>query len=90
MQEARAGRGRPAKGLGLNGEPRRIRDYPRLRVTVRPLTRDRLIAIAARQGRPTWRVVEDSMNLYFDQLNTADRQALDTVLQAKENGLTEQ
>ena len=84
MEEPRARKGRPAKGSGLNGEPRRIRDYPRLRLTVRPSTRDRLIAVAEREGRPMWKVVEDSVNLYFDQLNMAEGQLPDTIVQGKE------
>ena len=61
-------RGRPSTGLGRDGEPSRIRDYPRLRVTVRPITKDRLVALAQRQSRPIWRLVEEGLNLYFDKV----------------------
>ena len=31
-----------------------------------------------------WKVVEDSVNLYFDQLNMAEGQLPDTIVQGKE------
>jgi hypothetical protein len=64
--------GRPPSGLGKNGEPSRIRDYPRLCVTVRPATRARLLAVAAQEARPAWKIVEDGINLYIERLTTRE------------------
>ena len=79
MEQLSKKRGRPPSGLGKNGEPARIRDYPRLRVTVRPATKDRLVAVALHESRPTWKVVEDGINLYFAKMAKADRLAADAL-----------
>ena len=60
--------GRPPEGSGKKGEPERIRDYPKLLVTVRPAVRNRLKAMATVEGRAAWQIVEDALALYFEQL----------------------
>ena len=60
--------GRPPEGLGKKGEPERIRDYPKLLVTIRPGVRQQLKAIAAIENRPAWQVVEDALARYYDTL----------------------
>jgi hypothetical protein len=79
-QKKRAGR--PPTGLGKKGEPSRIRDYPTLRVTVRPTTKSRLFAISEHEERPAWRVVEDGVNLYFDRMAPKDRRAVEALAKA--------
>jgi hypothetical protein len=56
--------GRKPQGLGRLGEPRRIRDYPTLLVTIRPRVKAILDRIAARENRPKWKIVEDAIRLY--------------------------
>jgi hypothetical protein len=73
-------RGRPPEGLGKKGEPSRIRDYPRQLFTMLPITKARLKAIAEHQGRAEWRVVDDSITSYFDQLPLKDRRAVETIM----------
>jgi hypothetical protein len=60
--------GRPPEGSGKKGEPERIRDYPKLLVTIRPAVRSRLKAMASVESRPAWQIVEDALAMYFDQL----------------------
>ena len=78
-------RGRPATGLGRDGEPSRIRDYPRLRVTVRPSTKDRLEALAQYQSRPVWKIVEDGVNLYFDKLQDESPRLAEVIARGQGN-----
>jgi hypothetical protein len=56
--------GRKPEGLGRQDEPKRIRDYPTLLVTIRPSTKRLLDRIAAREQRPKWKIVEDAIRLY--------------------------
>ena len=79
-QPPRKRAGRPPAGLGKKGEPARIREYPTLRVTVRPATKDRLVAVAKHEDRPAWKVVEDGINLYFDQMPPKDRRAVEAIV----------
>ena len=73
-------RGRPPEGLGKKGEPDRIRDYPRLLFTMRPATKSRLKGIAEHECRSEWRVVEDCIALYFEQLSLKDRRAVEAIV----------
>ena len=56
--------GRKPQGLVSQGEPRRIRDYPTLLVTIRPSIKAALDRIARREERPKWKIVEDAIRLY--------------------------
>ncbi len=71
--------GRPPSGLGKSGEPNRIRDYPTLRVTIRPVTKARLFALAKIEARPAWKVIEASINCYFEQVAPKDRRAAEAL-----------
>jgi len=72
--------GRPPEGTGKKGEPERIRDYPKLLVTIRPAVRTRLKAIASAEARPAWQIVEDAVALYFDQLPDDKRRAVQAAI----------
>jgi hypothetical protein len=72
--------GRPPEGSGKKGEPERIRDYPKLLVTIRPAVRSRLKAIASVEGRPAWQVVEDALSTYFEHLPAGRRRAIQTAV----------
>lgn len=56
--------GRKPEGLGKKDEPRRIRDYPKLLVTIRPTIRAKLKGMAAQEKRPMWKIVEDAITQY--------------------------
>lgn len=60
--------GRPTLGRGKDGEPERIRDYPRLSLTVSPKTKQNLDIVAKAQARPAWQIVEEALTQYFGQL----------------------
>lgn len=75
--------GRPPEGLGKKGEPERIRDYPKLLVTIRPFVRNRLRAMASVENRPAWQIVEDSLSIYFDQLPSESRRAVQAAMRSE-------
>ena len=79
MEKLTKRRGRPPEGLAENGEPARIRDYPRLLFTMRPETRSRLKAIAGHEDRAEWKIVEDAIGGYFDRLPSKDRRAIEAL-----------
>jgi hypothetical protein len=68
--------GRPPEGSGKKGEPQRIRDYPKLLVTIRPAVRTRLKAMASVESRPAWQIVEDALAMYFERLPAGKRRAV--------------
>ncbi len=72
--------GRPPEGLGKKGEPERIRDYPKLLITIRPVVRARLKAIASVEDRSSWQIVEDALALYFEQLPTERRRSVQAAI----------
>jgi hypothetical protein len=78
--------GRPPTGLGKAGEPAKISDYPRLSLTVRPITKAKLEAITALERRPAWKVVEDSINLYVERMLPEDRRMVEAL--AKRSSVT--
>jgi hypothetical protein len=80
MSETEKRIGRPPEGLGKKGEPDRIRDYPKLFVTIRPAARSRLKAMSTVERRPAWRIVEDALAMYFDQLPSERRRAVEAAV----------
>jgi hypothetical protein len=56
--------GRKPEGLGKSGEPKRIRDYPKLLVTIRPEVHNALKRAATREKRPMWKIIDDVFRLY--------------------------
>jgi hypothetical protein len=85
MEQPTKRRGRPPEGLGKKGEPERIRDYPRRLFTMRPTTLIRLHAIAHHEGRAEWRVIEDAIGLYLDQMAPEGRRAIRRIANAVES-----
>jgi len=75
MDEPTKRRGRPPQGLGKKGEPERIRDYPRRLFTMRPATLAKLHAISQHEERAEWRIIEDAVQLYLDQMEPDARRA---------------
>jgi hypothetical protein len=59
-----------------SGEPRNIRDYPRITLTIRDQVRRLLDAIAEHENRSPWRVVESAIQGYFEGLKVRDRRAI--------------
>ena len=71
--------GRPPAGAGELGEPERISDYPKLAVTVRPITRALLNAVATIENRSAWQIVDDSINQYVERMQLPDRRMVESV-----------
>lgn len=65
--------GRKPEGAGKHGEPKRIRDYPTLLVTIRPSVKNILNRLAAREERPKWKIVEDAIRLYQESITRGRR-----------------
>jgi hypothetical protein len=82
-EEPKKRMGRPPEGAGKKDEPERIRDYPRLLVTIRPAVRTKLKTIASVEARPAWQIVEDAVALYFDALPDDKRRAVQTAIRRK-------
>jgi predicted NAD/FAD-binding protein len=72
--------GRPPEGSGKKGEPERIRDYPKLLVTIRPAVRSKLKAMASVEKRPAWQIVEDALARYFEELPQECRRAVQSMI----------
>lgn len=77
MDQPAKRRGRPPEGLGKKGEPERIRDYPRRLFTIRPATLAKLHAAATHEDRAEWRIIEDAIALYFEQMPPEARRAVE-------------
>jgi hypothetical protein len=69
--------GRPPGGSGTAGEPERIRDYPKLNVTIKPVTKALLRATSMIEGRSDWLIVDDAITKYIEQMSVADRRAIE-------------
>jgi LmbE family N-acetylglucosaminyl deacetylase len=78
--------GRPPEGSGKKGEPERIRDYPKLLVTIRPVVRNKLKAIAAVETRPAWQIVEDAIAKYFEHLPPERRRSVQAAMRRDARG----
>ncbi|MCL5745156.1 MAG: hypothetical protein M1541_14730 [Acidobacteria bacterium] len=72
--------GRPPAGDAAHGEPARIRDYPKLLVTIRPAVKATLKAIVTLQDRPAWKVVEEGIRLCVEQMPPEDRRIIDSIV----------
>jgi len=83
MNEQPKRMGRPPEGSGKKGEPARIRDYPKLLVTIRPAVRSTLRAIASVEKRPAWQIVEDALTMYFGKLSEGNRRAVQTAVRRR-------
>lgn len=83
-QQATKRMGRPPAGLGKDGEPERISDYPKLAVTVRTSTRAKLNAAATIENRPAWQIVDDSINQYVTRMAPKDRRIVEDIMRRTE------
>jgi hypothetical protein len=69
--------GRPPGGSGKAGEPEKIRDYPKLNVTIKPATKALLRAASMVEGRSDWLIVDDAITKYIEQMPAQDRRAIE-------------
>jgi hypothetical protein len=69
--------GRPPGGSGKAGEPEKIRDYPKLNVTIKPATKALLKAASMVEGRSDWLIVDDAITKYIEQMPEQDRRAIE-------------
>lgn len=71
--------GRPPAGDVAAGEPVKIRDYPKLNVTIRPVTKATLKAVSMIEGRADRFIIEDAITQYVGRMPAADRQAIENL-----------
>lgn len=71
--------GRPPQGSSTLDGQERIRDYPKLAITVRPGTRARLNAAAAVEQRSAWKIVDDAINAYVERMPSSERKMVDAI-----------
>lgn len=69
--------GRPPGGSGKAGEPEKIRDYPKLNVTIKAATKALLRAASMVEGRSDWLIVDDAITQYVERMSVADRRAIE-------------
>ena len=77
MDQVKRKLGRPSSGGGKNGEPERVADWPKLALSVRPLTRAKLNACASVEHRSSWKILEDALTQYLERLPPADRKMVE-------------
>ncbi len=79
MDSAKKRMGRPPAGGGKDGEPERVSDFPKLTITIRPITRARLNAASTVESRPAWQIVDEGVNLYIAALPPKDRKMVEDI-----------
>jgi hypothetical protein len=71
--------GRPPAGVGPDGKPEMVRDYPKLNISIPPGTKDRLDAASALEKKPAWRIVERGIGLYIEAMSATDRKMVEAI-----------
>jgi hypothetical protein len=71
--------GRPPAGTAPDGKPEKTSEYPKLTVSIRPATKAKLDAVVAIEKKPAWRIVEDGIGLYVDEMPAEDRRMVDAI-----------
>ena len=71
--------GRPPEGIAEDGSPLLVSQYPKTMIYMKPLVRAKVHALSALENKPTWKIVDDALGVYFESLPKADRLVLETV-----------
>jgi hypothetical protein len=71
--------GRPPEGIAEDGSPALVSKYPKTMIYMKPLVRAKVKALSSVAGEPTWKIVNDALELYFKSLAKADRLVLEMV-----------
>ena len=83
--QSRRGRGRPASGVGANGQPEKVSEYRRMTVLLPPEIKNRLEAVSTLQHAPAWRVIAAAIESYIGALPVEDRKAVEMLAQRMES-----
>ena len=67
--------GRPPSGA--QGEL--VSHYPKLTISMAPETKAQLSALTTLTNKPAWRIVEEALRLYIEQMEGEDRHVLDVL-----------
>lgn len=71
--------GRPPAATD-KGLPQKTSEWPKLAVSVRPIVRSTLNAIAAVEQRPGWQIVEEGIMRYLDQMPADAKRLVDGIV----------
>ena len=71
--------GRPP--VGRQGE--KVSDYPQVMIRLPQATKDVLEALSGRTGTPVWRLIDQAVEVYVNQLSDSERRLLTSVRQRR-------
>ena len=71
--------GRPP--VGARGE--KVSDYPQVMIRLPQGTKEVLEALSGLTGTPVWRLIDQAVQVYVDQLSDAERKLLSSVQQRR-------
>jgi predicted RNA-binding protein Jag len=71
--------GRPPAGTAPDGKPEKTSEYPKLTVSIRPITKAKLDAVSALEKKSAWRVVDEGITLYVERMPAEDRRMVDAI-----------
>lgn len=72
-----SGRGRPPAGKAENGTAELVSAYPKLTISMKPDTRARLDAYSTLTRRPVWRIVDEALRSYLENIPADDKWAVE-------------
>lgn len=74
--------GRPP--IGVRGE--KVSDYPQVMIRLPHETKEVLDALSGLTGTPIWRLIDESVRVYVNQLSDAERRLLGSVQRRRSTG----
>jgi len=79
MSGKKPGPGRKPTGIGEDGKPVKVSEYPHLTILIRPEMRVRLRAVSELLGKSPWQVVDSALEAYINSLPRKDREAVEAL-----------
>ncbi len=71
--------GRPPAGKGLEGQPEKTSQYPKLTVSIHPYTRATLEALTTIERKSARAVVDEAIGLYLQKMAPDDRRMVEAI-----------
>ena len=71
------GRGRPPAGRSDSGSPELVSKYPKLTISMKPDTKARLEAYSTLTRRPSWRIVDEALRDFLENIPADDKWAVE-------------
>ena len=70
-------RGRRPAGVGADGRPELVSNYPKLTISMKPLTKARLDAFSTLTQKPAWRIIDEALKQYMEMIPAEDKWAVE-------------